>query len=154
MKVWFSSKIFMNFGITMCYYPITSIENGSISTVCPLWFYHNLGPKNLTNILNYKLYQDFMYNFMCEIVLIFPIYVLFTKWIDTFWYRDITIFWGQEADKKINKDFWTTSSLHLPKCPNICTLYTIVRSPHHKHFGNAQHPVLWALYWQQLFSTR
>ena len=29
-----------------------------------------------------------------------------------------------------------------------------VRSPHHKHFGKAQHLVLWALWWHQLFSTR
>ena len=25
---------------------------------------------------------------------------------------------------------------------------------HHKHFGKAQHLVLWALWWHQLFSTR
>ena len=29
-----------------------------------------------------------------------------------------------------------------------------VRSQHHKHFGKAQHQVLWALWWHQLFSTR
>ena len=29
-----------------------------------------------------------------------------------------------------------------------------VRSPHNKYFGKAQHPVLWALWWHQLFSTR
>ena len=29
-----------------------------------------------------------------------------------------------------------------------------VRLPHHKHFGKAQHLVLWALWWHQLFSTR
>ena len=29
-----------------------------------------------------------------------------------------------------------------------------VRSPHHKHFSKAQHLVLWALWWHQLFSTR
>ena len=29
-----------------------------------------------------------------------------------------------------------------------------VRSPHHKHFGKAQHLVLWTLWWYQLFSTR
>ena len=29
-----------------------------------------------------------------------------------------------------------------------------VRSPHHRHFGKAQHLVLWALWWHQLFSTR
>ena len=29
-----------------------------------------------------------------------------------------------------------------------------VRSPQHKHFGKAQHLVLWALWWHQLFSTR
>ena len=28
-----------------------------------------------------------------------------------------------------------------------------VRSPHHKHFGKAQHLALWALWWHQLFST-
>ena len=34
------------------------------------------------------------------------------------------------------------------------TKYFFVRSPHHKHFGKAQHLVLWALRWYQLFSTR
>ena len=29
-----------------------------------------------------------------------------------------------------------------------------VRSPHHKDFGKAQHLLLWALWWHQLFSTR
>ena len=29
-----------------------------------------------------------------------------------------------------------------------------IRSPHYKHFGKAQHLVLWALWWHQLFSTR
>ena len=29
-----------------------------------------------------------------------------------------------------------------------------VRSPHHKHFGKAQHLVLWALWWHQSFFTR
>ena len=29
----------------------------------------------------------------------------------------------------------------------------LVRSPHHKHFGQAQHLVLWALWWHQLFFT-
>ena len=28
-----------------------------------------------------------------------------------------------------------------------------VHSPHHKYFGKAQHLVLWALWWHQLFST-
>ena len=28
-----------------------------------------------------------------------------------------------------------------------------VRSPHRKHFGKAQHSVLWVLCWHQLFST-
>ena len=29
-----------------------------------------------------------------------------------------------------------------------------VCSPHHKHFGRAQHLVFWALWWHQLFSNR
>ena len=29
-----------------------------------------------------------------------------------------------------------------------------VRSPRHKHFGKAQHLLLWAFWWHQLFSTR
>ena len=29
-----------------------------------------------------------------------------------------------------------------------------VRSPHNKHFGKAEHLVLWAIWWHQLFSTR
>ena len=46
----------------------------------------------------------------------------------------------------------------------ICSLSTLkntdenriffVHSPHHKHFGKAQHLVLWVLWWHQLFSTR
>ena len=31
---------------------------------------------------------------------------------------------------------------------------SFVRSLHHKYFGKAQHLVLWALWWHQLFSTR
>ena len=31
--------------------------------------------------------------------------------------------------------------------------HLFVRSPHHKYFGKAQHLVLWALWWHQLFST-
>ena len=34
-----------------------------------------------------------MYNFLCKTVLIFTIYTLFTKIIETFWSRDVTNMW-------------------------------------------------------------
>ena len=47
-----------------------------------------------------------MYNFLCQNVLIFPMYILFTKRIETFWYRDVTNIWVlAHFEFKINKDY-------------------------------------------------
>ena len=48
----------------------------------------------------------------------------------------------------------TKSQTRLCICVYRCMYIFFVRSPHHKHFGKAQHLVLWALWWHQLFSTR
>ena len=40
--------------------------------------------------MDFGLYQVFRYNFLCQTVLIFPIYLVFTKRIKIFWSRDIT----------------------------------------------------------------
>ena len=46
----------------------------------------HFGPENQTRKIHkvFELYQIFMYNFLCQTVLIFLTY-LFTKRIDTFW---------------------------------------------------------------------
>ena len=47
-----------------------------------------------------------MYNFLYQTVLIFPIYALFTKIIETFWSRDVTdIQVSAHFKPKIRKDF-------------------------------------------------
>ena len=38
---------------------------------------------------DFELYQVFMYNFLCQNVLVFSIYILFKNRIETFWSRDI-----------------------------------------------------------------
>ena len=42
---------------------------------------------------NVELHQVFKYNNLCQTVLIFLKYILFTKIIKTFWSRDITSIW-------------------------------------------------------------
>ena len=42
---------------------------------------------------DFDLYQVFMYNFLCQTVLIFPVYILLVKRIGTFWSRGIRTFW-------------------------------------------------------------
>ena len=47
-----------------------------------------------------------MYNFLCQTVLIFPTYILFTKLIEVFWSRYLTDIWVlAHAELKIHKDF-------------------------------------------------
>ena len=45
---------------------------------------------------DFELYQVFMYTFLCQTVLTFPIHILFTKRIDTFWSGDISTIWAQK----------------------------------------------------------
>ena len=57
----------------------------------------HFGPKNQARKVHKDIEpnQAFMYSFMCQTVLIFPIYIyiyiLFTKRIDAFWSEDISI---------------------------------------------------------------
>ena len=39
---------------------------------------------------DFELYQIVMYNFLWQTVLMFPIYILLTKRIEIFWFRDIS----------------------------------------------------------------
>ena len=46
-----------------------------------------------------------MYNFLCQTVLIFTVYILFTKIIETFWSRDVAdILVLVHFELKIHKD--------------------------------------------------
>ena len=47
-----------------------------------------------------------MYDFLCQNVLIFPIYILFKKRIETFWSRDVTNIWVlAHLELQIHNDF-------------------------------------------------
>ena len=47
-----------------------------------------------------------MYDFLRQTVLKFPIYILFTNIIETFWSRDVTNIWVlAHFELKIHKDF-------------------------------------------------
>ena len=76
-----------------------------------------------TKILNYI--KSLCTFFFCQIVLIFPIYTLFTKTIKTFWSKDITSIWGH-FEPKIHNDFWSMSSLHVLNCPHIPNIYIYI----------------------------
>ena len=99
----------------------------------------NFGSKNQTRKNDkihkeFELYQLFMYNFLFQTVLIFPIYILFTKRMETFWFRDISTIRGiLYSGSKIHKDFWTISSLqvfmHLPNRSNISNIYIYILFP-------------------------
>ena len=55
---------------------------------------------------SFELYQVFMYNFLCQTVLIL-IYIFLTKFIETFWSRDVTDIWVlAHFEIKIYKYFW------------------------------------------------
>lgn len=64
-----------------------------------MWGYLNIlsskaGTKNVTIHKAFELYQISMYNFPDQTVVIFLIYTLFTKIIDTFQFRDVTDVWA------------------------------------------------------------
>ena len=96
----------------------------------------NFGSKNQTRKNDkihkeFELYQLFMYNFLCQTVLIFPIYTLFRKRMEKFWSRGISSIRGiLYSGPKIHKDFWTISSfqvfMHLPNCSNISNIYIYI----------------------------
>ena len=78
----------------------SSIQFGGYWNILPPETYFDLGalkhfkPKNQTRKTD-KIHKDFelyffMYNFLWQTVLIFPIYILFKKRIETFWFRDIS----------------------------------------------------------------
>ena len=47
-----------------------------------------------------------MYNLLCQNVLVFPIYILFTKIIETFFSREVTDIWvSAYFGLKIHNDF-------------------------------------------------
>ena len=47
-----------------------------------------------------------MYDFLWQTALIFPVYILFTKIIKTYWSRDVIDIWILEKfELKIHKDF-------------------------------------------------
>ena len=79
-------------------------------------YQHYQGPKSQTIKTDkvhkeMELYQVFMYNFMCRTALIFSIFTLFTKRIDTFWSGGISTcssgvirhFGLQKQTRKIDK---------------------------------------------------
>ena len=54
------------------------------------WVAYNIESIEIFRInKDFDLKQDFLYNFLCQTVVIFPI--LFIKMIEAFWSRDITI---------------------------------------------------------------
>ena len=79
----------------------------------------HFGPENQTRKIHkvFELYQIFMYNFLCQTVLILSIYTLFIKRIDTFCSGGIETVGTQKLTKAI-------SSLCVSKCLNTLILYT------------------------------
>ena len=80
-------------------YVDSCIQFGGIESFPP-WDYFDLrGLKhfeleNFDTVNKYfELYQVFMYDFLCQNVPIFPMYILFTKITETFWSRDVTDIW-------------------------------------------------------------
>ena len=64
-----------------------------VSTHVGLGVLAHFWPKESDKILkDFELYQACMYNFLYQIFVIFPLYILFTKRIDTFWSGDISTF--------------------------------------------------------------
>ena len=59
---------------------------------------------------------------------------------------------GKEETRACWYTFWIYSLSSLEKTDE--NRIFLVRSAQHKHFGKAQHLVVWALWWHQLFSTR
>ena len=100
-----TNNSFFVFQLNFCFgfvifYNHSSIQVEGIRKFCLLgyfltWGYLDfLGPKNQTRKINevhkaFELYQVFICNFLWQTVLIFPIYILFTKRIENFWFGDI-----------------------------------------------------------------
>ena len=59
---------------------------------------------------------------------------------------------GKDEIRVCGYTFWIYSLSTLENTDENKIFF--VCSPHHKHFGKAQHLVLWALWWHQSFSTR
>ena len=83
-----------------------------------------LDPKNDTKKMdkihkNLGLYQVFMHNSLCQNVPIFPLYILLTRRIDTFWSMDIDKFWSGGIEK-----FWVPK-MTQKKSTNIFDLYQV-----------------------------
>ena len=67
-----------------------------------------------------------MYIFLYQTILIFPIYILFTKIIETFWSRNVTDIWAlAHFQSKIHKMFYTISSLYVLNCFKYFLIYTL-----------------------------
>ena len=81
----------------------SNIQLGSISR---FWVQKIRQEKLLKFTKIFALYQVFMYNFLCQTVPIFLIYILVTKIIKKFWSRDVTDIWAfAHFESKIDKDF-------------------------------------------------
>ena len=82
--------------------------------------------KIITSQKNFELYQVFMYNFLCQTLLIFPIYIYIyiererereRERIGTFWSRDINSIWVlARFEPKIHNDFWNYMKSHSKLC--------------------------------------
>ena len=85
--------------------------------------------QNLTKEFDKKLtkgfawYQVFMYNFLCQTVLIFPILILFTKRIDIFWSGGIDTFWSGG----IISTFWD-QKIRLERLIKYIKIFELIKS--------------------------
>ena len=90
--------------------------------------------------IDFQLSLSFMYNFLCQTVLIFPIdysqYIInipnisFTKWIESLHFGlEISVLYypvvhfESQITNKIHKMFWNISSIQEPNCSNIPNIY-------------------------------
>ena len=72
---------------------------------------------------DFELYQVLMHNFLCQTLVISPIYIyiLFIERISTFWYRDINSIWVlAHFEPKIHNNFLNymkshTKLFYIPK---------------------------------------
>ena len=98
-------KIICNFGVLKHFLPGIYFD----LDILKHFELKNQTRKIVTIKKKFELYQAFMYNFLCQTVLIFTIYLLFTIKIETFWSRDITDMWFiAHFELKIYKFFWTS----------------------------------------------
>ena len=92
------------------------------------WGYQDiLGPKDHTrkidNIRNdFEVYQLFMHNFLYQTIPIFPLYLLPTKTIETFWSEGIHTFWSRSI-----RTVWQRKSEQLvTNCSETQTTYYLI----------------------------